>query len=102
MKITTKPVLEDKLSQVDNEATPVASLSMESITTFPISQLGKYVVTCEIGELTEIDFQKVQRLAQSLDQWWRSDNKFFVLVENDNVPKIRFERIESEDSNELQ
>jgi len=101
MKITTKPVLEDELSQVDNGVTSVAPLSIDSITTFPISQFGKYIVTCEIGELTELDFQKVQKLAQSLDRWWNSDGKFFVLVEGNNTPKIRFERVESEDSNEL-
>lgn len=94
MEITTKPP-KDELLQVDDEATPVALLSIDGITTIPITPLGKYIVTCEIDGA--VDFQKIQRLAQSLDQWWRSDNKFFILVENDDAPKIRFERMESED-----
>lgn len=71
----------------------------ESIITIPITQLDKYIVTCEIDGA--VDFQHIQLLAQNLDRRWASDSKFFVLVEKDGMPKVRFERIESEDDNEL-
>jgi len=98
MKRTIKvPDELSQIDQIDEEAASVASSSMETITTIPITQLDKYVVTCEING--SVDFRQIQHLAQQLDQWWRGDNKFFVLAQNNDMSKIRFERIEKD--NEL-
>ncbi len=88
---------QDELSQVDKGATElVASLSIEGVAVIPIAQFDKYVVTCEMSEPSTDNFRKVRQLAQTLDQWWRGDGKFFVLMQGDGMPKIRFERLEIE------
>jgi len=103
MPMSNKPT-SDKLSQIGEEVASATSLSIDSVETIPITQLDKYIITCEIsGPIEAGNFQKIRKLAQNLDRWWNSDSKFFVLISNDNVPKIRFERLENsdEDSNEL-
>ena len=95
--ITAKPELvQDELLQ-NEEVTLVASPSIKGIITIPISQHGKYVVTCEFSSAHVPDMEKVKTLAQRLDWWWNSDSKFFVIVQGDNIPTIRFERLEDED-----
>ena len=101
---------QDELSQIDEGATrkecsqtpfsnSVASLSnIENIITIPITQLNKYIVICEVhGLVSTNDIKKIRMLAKSLGKWWdNSDDKFFVLVQGDDIPTIRFERLEKE------
>ena len=110
------PAATEELSQIGNGATrkecsrtlfsnSVASLpNIENIVTIPIST-GKYIVTCEFSQTPHAeDMDRIRRLAVNLDRWWNSNNKFFVLTQGDNIPTIRFEKLEDDtedDANEL-